>query len=108
MGRASEIQAIMILRSSDAILTKNLKIILRNKSLLEDFLKQYSDFFEWIRPKAGAIGFVKFKGPLTSSELGEKLAIAGISIKPAYCFADDLIATGCQDYDGYFRVGFGE
>merc|ERR1711879_1136602 len=107
-SRASEIQAIMVLRASDTILAKNLGIIRRNKLLLDRFITTYSEFFEWIVPSAGAIGFVKFKGPLSSSQLGEELSDAGISIKPAYCFADDLIANGCHDFDNYFRIGFGE
>merc|ERR1740130_727296 len=86
-SRASEIQAIMVLRSSDTILERNMRIILRNKSLLERFIADYSDLFEWVRPNAGAIAFVRFKGPLTSMELGDELAAVGISIKPAYCFA---------------------
>eukprot|EP00931_Biecheleriopsis_adriatica_P016082 TRINITY_DN11979_c0_g1_i2.p1 TRINITY_DN11979_c0_g1~~TRINITY_DN11979_c0_g1_i2.p1 ORF type:complete len:407 (+),score=64.32 TRINITY_DN11979_c0_g1_i2:45-1223(+) len=102
-SRASEIQAIMVLRASDVILKKNIDIILHNKSLLESFVAKYNDLFEWVKPDAGAIAFVKFKGPLSSSELGEELAGAGISIKPAYCFADDLIAAGCHEYDDYFR-----
>eukprot|EP00978_Attheya_sp_CCMP212_P027515 scaffold92173_cov48-Attheya_sp.AAC.1 len=107
-SRASEIQAIMVLRASDAILAKNLKIIRHNKSLVEKFLSNYHQYFEWTPPVSGAIAFVKFKGPLTSEELGEKLAAAGISVKPAYCFGADLIANGCRDYDDYFRIGFGE
>lgn len=107
-SRASEIQAIMILRASDTILAKNMKIILHNKVLLDGFFEKYSDFFEWVRPNAGAIGFVRFKGSFSSEELGDKLAAAGISIKPAYCFCDDLIEQGCHDYDNYFRIGFGE
>jgi hypothetical protein len=46
---------------------------------------------------AGAIAFIRFLGPLTSEELGEELAQAGISIKPAYCFTDNLI-TSANDY----------
>lgn len=107
-SRASEIQAIMVLRGSDAILAKNMEIIRRNKSLLDKFLDKHKEFFEWVNPIAGAIGFVKFKGPWSSSELGEQLAGVGISIKPAYCFADDLMETGCNDYDAYFRIGYGE
>ena len=102
-SRASEIQAIMALRASDLILKKNIKIIKHNKALLDDFVEKYNDLFEWIRPNAAAIAYMKFKGPLTSEQLGAKLAGAGISIKPAYVFSD-----GC-DYDTqYFRIGFGE
>ena len=102
-SRASELQAIMTLRASDAILEKNLTIIRHNLRLLTQFIERYSDLFEWVPPKAGAIAFIKFKGPMTSEELGQELAGAGIGIKPAYCFTD--VVT--EDID-YFRVGFGE
>ena len=102
-SRASEIQAIMTLRASEIILKKNLQIIQNNLQLLDQFMDQYSDLFEWVRPTAGTVAFVKFKGPLTSEKLGEQLAKEGISIKPAYCFTDDV-----GDYQDYFRIGFGE
>jgi DNA-binding transcriptional MocR family regulator len=66
-------------------------------------MDKYSDLFEWVRPSASTVGFVKFKGPLSSDELGEQLARAGISIKPAYVFTDDV-----REYSDYFRIGFGE
>ena len=62
-----------------------------------------SDLFEWVRPTASTVGFVRFKGDLDSEALGEKLAVAGISIKPAYVFTDDV-----GEYRDYFRIGFGE
>jgi len=102
-SRASELQAIMFLRSSETILEKNMAIIRRNLILLDEFMERYGDLFEWVRPKAGAIAFLRFKGPLSSEELGQQLAEAGISIKPAYCFTD--VVT--EDID-YFRVGLGE
>ena len=102
-SRASEIQAIMTLRASDKILEKNLKIIRHNIKLLEQFIEKYSDLFEWVRPNAGAVAYVKFNGPLTSDELGEELAKDGISIKPAYVFSEH----GTDD-SGFFRVGYGE
>ena len=40
---------------------------------------------------------------LSSEELGVELAEAGISVKPAYCFTDDV-----TEENDYFRVGFGE
>lgn len=102
-SRASEIQAMMVLRASDVILEKNLRIIRDNFRLLERFMEQYQDLFEWVRPKAGAIAFIKFKGPLSSSELGGQLVKAGIGIKPAYCFTD--VVTTEKDC---FRIGYGE
>ena len=102
-SRASELQAIMCLRASDTILQRNLAIIRRNFGLLEAFILRNGDLFSWVRPTAGAIAFINFKGPLSSSELGQELADAGIGIKPAYCFSD--VVT--EDLD-YFRVGYGE
>lgn len=104
VSRASELQAIMVLRASDPILKDRLSVIRSNKARLQHVIEvQYPDFFEWQRPNAGAIAFVRFKGPLTTLELGRLLADRGISIKPAYCFAE----TVTPDID-YFRVGFGE
>lgn len=102
-SRASEIQALMVLRSSDEILSRNLVIIRRNLALLDQFFAAHEDLFEWVRPKAGAIAFVRFKGPLSSEELGVELARVSISIKPAYVFTQDLAR-----YGDYFRIGYGE
>ena len=103
-SRASEIQAIMTLRASDRILERNLNIIKRNMQLLREFMSTYRDIFEWIEPKAGAVGFVRFKGPLTTTELGEEMAKAGISMKPAYCFSPGPMTPE----NDLFRIGFGE
>ena len=102
-SRASEIQAIMTLRASNIILAKNLQIIDNNLRLLDQFMDKYADLFEWVRPTASPVGFVKFKGPLSSEQLGEQFARGGISVKPAYAFSDDV----SEDND-YFRIGFGE
>jgi len=102
-SRASEIQAIMTLRSSDTILQRNLAIVHKNLPLLDQFMDKYDDYFEWVRPTAASVAFVRFKGPLSSNELGEQLAKDGISIKPTYCFTDDV-----DEYSDYFRIGFGE
>lgn len=102
-SRASEIQAIMALRASDYLLARNLEIIRKNVALLDAFVEKYNHMFEWVKPKAGAICYIRFKGPLTSAELGEQLAAAGIGIKPAWVFSK----PGTPD-SGYFRVGYGE
>lgn len=67
-------------------------------------MRENGDLFEWVPPAAGAIASIRFKAGLSSTELGDRLAKEGISIKPAYCFTDEPITA---DND-YFRVGFGE
>eukprot|EP00934_Nitzschia_sp_Nitz4_P002156 Nitzschia sp. Nitz4//scaffold71_size96697//33752//34930//NITZ4_004691-RA/size96697-processed-gene-0.32-mRNA-1//-1//CDS//3329557235//2156//frame0 len=104
MGRATELQAMMILRASEDILKDRMAIIRHNKKLLQEVVEErYPDLLEWSRPNAGAIAFLKFKGPLTSQELGQLLQSKGISMKPSYCFME----TTVPNLD-YFRVGFGE
>ncbi|KAL7576947.1 hypothetical protein ACA910_006704 [Epithemia clementina (nom. ined.)] len=104
-SRASELQAIMTLRASDWILSRNLKIVRSNWILLQTVIEQeYPEWLAWIPPTAGAIAFVQFKGPFTSHELGRQLAERGISIKPAFCFSNTLTPELAQ----YFRVGYGE
>ena len=102
-SRASELLAIMVLRASEPLLRRNLRVIRHNLQLLCEFMDRYADLFAWVRPRAGAVCFVKFLGPLTSAQLGLELARAGISVKPAYCFSDAV-----EDDIDYFRVGFGE
>lgn len=104
-SRASEIQARMVLAASDDILEDRRNIILKNKALLQEFIEdKYPEWFGWRRPNAGAIAFVEFKGPFTSDELGNCLREASISIKPTYCFIDNVTPA----LESYFRVGFGE
>ena len=104
-SRASELQAIMILRASDEILGKNLQIIRHNIPLLHQFMERNADLFDWVPPTAGAIAALKFKGPLTTEELGAQLAEQGIGVKPAYCFSGEENVTEEVDY---LRVGYGE
>ncbi|KAL3922988.1 MAG: hypothetical protein SGILL_001913 [Bacillariaceae sp.] len=103
-SRASELQGILVLRAGDRILKHNLQIIRNNMVFLDAFFEKYQEFFSWVRPTAGAIAAVYFKGPLTSAELGEQLAMAGIGMKPAYCFSGNNVT---DDVD-YFRIGYGE
>jgi len=64
-SRAGEIQAMMTLKLSDQIISRNMKIIEDNLTMLDQFFKDYENLFEWVRPKAGGTGFVKFKGPIS-------------------------------------------
>ena len=49
----------MALRKRDDILHRNLSIISTNLKLLDDFFARHSHMFEWHRPSAGSIGFVR-------------------------------------------------
>jgi aspartate/methionine/tyrosine aminotransferase len=99
-SRAGEIQAMMALRSSDKIIERNMKVIKDNLILLDDFFAEYSDVFEWIYPKAGGTGFVKFRGPLSGDQLAAELQANEILVFGPSIFDCD------EDLKQYFRIGF--
>ncbi len=99
-SRAGEIQAMMAIRSRVEIIARNMSIIRRNLNLLDQYFDANADLFEWVRPKAGGTGFVKFKGPLTGNELAARLLERGILVFPPSVF-------DCEEALGqYFRIGF--
>ena len=99
-SRAGEIQAMMAIRSRAEIITRNMQIIGHNLDLVDQYFAANADLFEWVRPKAGGTGFVKFKGPLTGNELAARLLERGILVFPPSIF-------DCEEKLGqYFRIGF--
>jgi len=99
-SRAGEIQAMMAIRSSAEIIARNMQIIRHNLGLLDQYFAANADLFEWVRPRAGGTGFVKFKGPLTANELADRLLERGILVFPPSIFDCD------QALGQYFRIGF--
>jgi aspartate/methionine/tyrosine aminotransferase len=99
-SRAGEIQAMMAIRSKDVIIDKNMNIIKQNLDLLDAYFDANQSLFEWVRPKAGGTGFVKFKGPISANELAEKLLQQDILVFPPVIFDCD------ESLRQYFRIGF--
>lgn len=57
----SEYLAAVALRHKDRLVERNLGIIGKNLDLVDSFLRRRPDLFEWVRPVAGSIGFVRLK-----------------------------------------------
>jgi aspartate/methionine/tyrosine aminotransferase len=95
----SEVLATIALRAKDAIISKHLTRIERNIGLLDRFFEEYQDMFEWVKPKAGTIGFPRLKGKLGALDFCQMVAKeADIMVLPSTVY----------DYDDrHFRVGFG-
>jgi DNA-binding transcriptional MocR family regulator len=55
------------------ILTRTRSIIRKNLPQLEDWLGTHADIFRYVRPVAGAITYVEYDLPVTSSELTERI-----------------------------------
>ena len=94
-----EILSIIALRAKEKIIGSHLTRIKRNLSLLDDFFNDYKDMFEWVRPKAGTIGFPKLKTGTGSLEFCQK-AVSKANIM--------LLPSAVYDYGNkHFRLGFG-
>lgn len=95
----SEILSLVALRAKEKIVANHLVRIKRNLGLLDGFFNDYKDKFEWVRPKAGTIGFPKLKADVDSLEFCQKVVKeANIMVLPSTVY----------DYDNnHFRLGFG-
>ena len=95
----SEILSIIALRARDKIIGNHLARIKRNLGLLDNFFEEFKDKFEWVRPKAGTIGFPRLKGDVDSLEFCQEV------VKEANIM---LLPSTVYDYDNkHFRLGFG-
>jgi aspartate/methionine/tyrosine aminotransferase len=57
----SEFLAALALRHRQVLVYRNLEIVRKNLPLLDAFLQRRSDLFDWVKPDASPIGFVRFK-----------------------------------------------
>jgi aspartate/methionine/tyrosine aminotransferase len=95
----SEILSIIALREKEKIIASHLAKIKRNLNLLDNFFNDYKAMFEWVRPKAGTVGFPKLKAETGALEFCKKI------IKEADIL---LLPSTVYDYGNkHFRLGFG-
>jgi aspartate/methionine/tyrosine aminotransferase len=57
----SEFLAALAMRHREVLVQRNLQIALRNLRLLDVFIQQRPQWFEWVKPNASPIGFAHFK-----------------------------------------------
>jgi aspartate/methionine/tyrosine aminotransferase len=87
------------LRYSDRLVDRSLGIIKKNLEMLDSFMERYSDLFEWVRPVAASIGFVKLKNGESASGFCKKVVDeTGVLLMPS---------TVYEFGDSHFRIGFG-
>lgn len=95
----SEILSLIALRNSETLLARNHEIMKSNIKLLDAFFDEYSDAFEWVRPKGGCVGFPKLKLSISAYDFCEQL-----------CLQKGVVALPNTVYDfkgNHIRVGFG-
>jgi aspartate/methionine/tyrosine aminotransferase len=80
------------------ILERTRGIIRANRDILARWVRMQDDRFSYRPPDAGAIAFLRYRTPVNSSELAERLRVE----------KDLLVVPGDQfGMDGYVRIGFG-
>lgn len=95
----SEILSLIALKASPKIHARNRNIMLDNLKLLDQFFEEYAEWFEWIRPKGGCIGYPLFKGDISIDEITDDLLVeTGVLILPGSVYDDPR---------NHFRISFG-
>ncbi|GJH27195.1 aminotransferase class I/II-fold pyridoxal phosphate-dependent enzyme [Caballeronia novacaledonica] len=94
----SEYLAAIAVRHTDALIERNVSIVRANLRVLDDFFARHADRFEWHRPRAGTIGFVRLKRGHAGQFCAELLERTGVLLLPS-----TLIDHG----DAHVRLGFG-
>ncbi len=95
----SELLALIALRARDTVLARSGRLLAENLALLDAFFAEWEGVFEWIRPRAGCVGFPRLDSALPVDELAIRLVEQeGVLLVPGSVY----------DYPGnHFRLGFG-
>lgn len=95
----SEILSLIALRASRIIHARNRRLMLENLEQLDRFFEEYSEWFEWVRPQGGCIGYPLFKGDVPIDKFADELLEQfGVLILPGSIFDDNT---------NHFRISFG-
>jgi len=95
----AEILALIALRSREAITQRHIARIQRNLGTLDEFFTVFESDFEWVRPRAGTIGFPRIKNGMGSLDFCQQvMREANIMLLPSTVYDFD---------DRHFRLGFG-
>ncbi|MGI9182273.1 MAG: aminotransferase class I/II-fold pyridoxal phosphate-dependent enzyme [Longimicrobiaceae bacterium] len=95
----SEILALIALRSREQLLARSRGIIVQNLQHLDRFFEEWQGIFEWVRPRAGSVGFPRLLADVPIDNFAREL-VEGEGVL--------LLPGGLFDYPGnHFRLGFG-
>lgn len=94
----SEFLSALALRHREVLIKRNLEIVHRNLALLSNFFEKHSSLFEWTRPNASPIGFVKLKAQRDVFEFCEEVVSKkGVMLLPGTVY----------DEPRHIRFGYG-
>ena len=94
----SELIAEVAMRHRGELARDNVALIQRNLDLLDAFFARWPDHFEWQRPSAGPVAFVKLLSGEVERFCHELVEATGVLLLPGTLF---------DDAGNRFRIGFG-
>ncbi|HEU4699449.1 MAG TPA: aminotransferase class I/II-fold pyridoxal phosphate-dependent enzyme [Gemmatimonadales bacterium] len=95
----SEVLALAALRAREAVLARSRAIVAANLPLLDAFFERWAGVVEWVRPRAGCIGYPRLLLPTPVERFCEELVEReGVLLLPGTVFGDER---------NHFRIGFG-
>jgi aspartate/methionine/tyrosine aminotransferase len=95
----SEILSLIALRGSGKIHERNRRLMQENLKQLDHFFEEYANWFEWVRPKGGCIGYPLYKGNIPIETIADELLQQfGVLILPGSIY---------DDSSNHFRISFG-
>lgn len=96
----AEILTIIALRARDRVLARSRSIVATNLERLDGFLDDWADRFEWVRPRAGSIGYPRLTVPgvRIDDSAADLVEAEGVLLLPGSQFGHP---------GNHFRVGFG-
>ena len=100
----SEYLAITALKVRDQILERNRTIVNSNAAKLDSFFNEFPEYFEWVRPDGGCVGFPRYKGVEGADQFCVQLVEeTGVLLLPPSVYHSELLKTPADR----FRIGFG-
>jgi aspartate/methionine/tyrosine aminotransferase len=94
----SESLAEVALRNRQRLAERNLDIIRKNLSVMDDFFSRHVDLFSWVRPRAGSMAFPRYLGGNVDLFCERLVKTAGILLLPGSVY---------DDTEDHFRLGLG-
>jgi len=95
----SEVLALMGLRARERVLARNLGLLRENLARVDRLFEEFSDTFEWVRPKAGSIGFPRLLTGESPERFAQELVEReGVMLLPGSVYGYP---------DPHFRLGLG-
>ena len=99
LSAPSEVLALVALRSREQVLARSHTLVARNLALLDSFLADWAGTLEWVRPRAGCVGYPRLlTGEPVEQFCARLTAEEGVMLVPGGVYGDS---------DNRFRIGFG-